>query len=156
MSVVLTPNGTRGVRFPIPARAMAFLTRIPVLVQRLSGGRLKMHGTPLLLLSTVGARTGQPRTSMVAQFPEPDGSTLVVASFGGAARHPAWYFNLAKHPERVYIERNGRHIHVQPTSLSGEERDTAWRRIVRIAPGFGEYQRKTDREIPVIRLSPIA
>ena len=156
MSVVLTPNGTRGVKFPVPMRLIALLTRIPVGLQRLSRGRMKMHGEPLLLLSTRGARSGQPRTSMVAQFPEADGSTLVVASFGGAVKHPDWYFNIARHPDQVFIEKNGRRVHVRPTSLSGEERDRAWQRIVTIAPGFAEYQRKTDREIPVIRLSPTA
>ena len=156
MSVVVTPNGTRGVKFPVSTRLMALFTRIPVGLQRLSGGRMKMHGEPLLLLSTRGARSGQPRTSMIAQFPEADGSTLVVASFGGAANHPAWYFNIARHPDQVFIEKNGRRVQVRPTSLSGEERDRAWQRIVTIAPGFAEYQRKTDREIPVIRLTPTA
>ena len=152
MSVMVTPRGTRGVSYPIPMRLMALLTRIPVALQRLSRGRLTMHGQPLLLLTTMGARTGQPRTSMVTQFPESDGSTLIVASFGGAAKHPAWYFNLAKHPDQAFIERNGRRIRVQAISLSGEEREAAWQQIVRIAPGFAEYQRKTDREIPVVRL----
>jgi deazaflavin-dependent oxidoreductase (nitroreductase family) len=155
MSVVLTPNGTRGATPPVPTWLIAWLTRIPVILQRLSGGRMKMHGEPLLVLTTVGARTGQPRTTMLAQFPEADGSTLVVASFGGAAAHPAWSFNLAKHPDQVFIDRDGRRIRVQPTSLSGQEREAAWRRIVSVAPGFAEYQRKTDREIPVIRLAPI-
>jgi deazaflavin-dependent oxidoreductase (nitroreductase family) len=153
---MVTPSGTRGVSFPLPRRLMALLARVPVALQRLSGGRLKMHGQSLLLLSTVGARTGQPRTSMVSQFPESDGSTLIVASFGGAAKHPAWYFNLAKHPEQVFIERNGRRIRVQAISLSGEEREAAWQQIVRIAPGFAEYQRNTDREIPVVRLVPLS
>ena len=112
MSVILTPNGIRGVSYRIPRRLMALLTRIPVALQRLSGGRLQMHGEPLLLLTTVGARTGQPRTSMVSQFPNSDGSKLIVASFGGAAKHPAWYFNLAKHPDQVFIDRNGRRIRV--------------------------------------------
>src|SRR5579864_4198124 len=155
MSVVVTPSGARGVTYPIPGRLIALLTRIPLALQRLSGGRLKMHGQPLLVLTTVGARTGQPRTSMVTQFPESDGSTLIVASFGGAAKHPAWYFNLAKHPDQVFIERKGRRIPVQAMSLSGEERAAAWQKIVRIAPGFAEYQRKTDREIPVVRLVPL-
>jgi deazaflavin-dependent oxidoreductase (nitroreductase family) len=155
MSVELTPSGTRGMKLPVPRRLMALMNAIPVGLQRLSGGRMKMNGQPLLLLDTVGARSGQSRTSIIAQFPEPDGSTLIVASFGGAATHPAWYFNLAKHPDRVFIERDGRRVRVQPTSLSGDERDAAWRRIVTVAPGFGEYQRKTDRQIPVIRLSPV-
>src|SRR5229473_3071162 len=126
MSVMVTPSGTRGFTIPIPRRLMAPLARIPVALQRLSGGRLKMHGQPLLLLTTLGARSGQPRTSMVAQFPESDGSTLIVASFGGAAKHPAWYFNLAKHPDQVFIERNRRRIRVQAMSLSGQEREAAW------------------------------
>lgn len=156
MSVTVTPSGTRGVSYPIPRRLMTLLTRIPVALQRLSGGRLKMHGQPLLLLTTLGARTGLPRTSMVAQFPQSGGSTLIVASFGGAAKHPAWYFNLAKHPDQVFIERNGRRIRVQAISLSGAEREAAWQHIVRIAPGFAEYQRQTDREIPVVRLVPLS
>jgi deazaflavin-dependent oxidoreductase (nitroreductase family) len=156
MSVTVTPSGTRGASFPIPRRLMALLTRIPIALQRLSGGRLKMHGQPLLLLTTVGARTGQPRTSMVSQFPESDGSTLIVASFGGAAKHPAWYFNLAKHPDQVFIDRNGRRIRVHPTSLAGDERAAAWQRIVRMAPGFAEYEHQTDREIPVVRLVPLS
>ena len=155
MSVMVTPSGTRGVSYPIPRRLMALLARIPVALQRLSRGRLKMHAHPLLLLTTVGARTGQPRTSMVSQFPNSDGSKLIVASFGGAAKHPAWYFNLAKHPDQVFIDRNGRRIRVQAISLAGEERAAAWQHIVRIAPGFAEYQRKTDREIPVVRLVPL-
>jgi deazaflavin-dependent oxidoreductase (nitroreductase family) len=155
MSVALTPNGTRGVKFPVPTSLIAALSRIPVGLQRLTRGRLKMHGVPLLLLTTVGARSGQQRTSMVAQFPEPDGSTLIVASFGGAAKHPAWYFNLAKRPDQVWMEQAGRRVRVKATSLAGAEREVAWRRIVSVAPGFAEYQRKTDREIPVVRLTPI-
>ena len=69
MSVVLTPNGTRGVKMPMPNRVMALFNHIPVGLQRLSRGRMKMHGEPLLLLVTVGARSGEPRMSTLAQFP---------------------------------------------------------------------------------------
>ena len=92
---------------------------------------------------------------MLAQFPEPDGSTVVVASFGGAARHSAWYVNLAKHTDQVWIERNRKLIRVRPESLTGDERERVWRRIVAIAPGFAEYQRKTDRQSRVVRLTPV-
>jgi len=108
-----------------------------------------------LLLHTVGARSGEPRTTMLAQFPEPDGSTVVVASFGGAARHSAWYVNLAKHTDQVWIERNRKLIRVRPESVTGDERERVWRRIVAIAPGVAEYQRKTDRQWPVVRLTPV-
>ena len=92
---------------------------------------------------------------MLAQFPEPDGSTVVVASFGRAARHSAWYVNLAKHTDQVWIERNRKLIRVRPESLTGDERERVWRRIVAIAPGVAEYQRKTDRQLPVVRLTPV-
>jgi deazaflavin-dependent oxidoreductase (nitroreductase family) len=156
MSVVLTPGGTRGVKLPVSNGVIAAMTRILVGLQRLARGRFKMNGQPLLLLRTVGAKSGEPRTTMLAQFPEPDGSTLIVASFGGTARHPAWYFNLAKHPDQVLIERGGQLIRVRPQSLSGEQREQAWQRIISTAPGFAEYQRKTDRELPVVRLTPIS
>jgi deazaflavin-dependent oxidoreductase (nitroreductase family) len=123
-------------------------------LQHLSGGRLKMNGRPLLLLHTVGARSGKPRTTMLTQFPEADGSTVIVASFGGTAQHPAWYFNLAKHPDQVFIERRGKLLPVRPQSLGGGERERVWNRIVATAPQFAEYQRKTDRELPVVRLTP--
>lgn len=155
MSVVVTPSGTRGVKIPLPNGVLVAGTRLLVGIQRLTRGRFKMNGAPLLLVHTVGAKSGEPRTSMLAQFPEPDGSTVIVGSFGGAAKHPAWYFNLAKHPDQVFIEREGKLIHVRPQSLSGEERERVWRRIVATAPGFAEYQRKTDRELPVVRLTPI-
>src|SRR4051812_922669 len=97
-SVVVSPRGSRGVKIPLPNWFIAAGNRLAVFIQRRTGGRMKMNGEPLLVLTTVGAKSGQERTSMLAQFPEPDGSTLVVASFGGAAQHPSWYFNLAKHP----------------------------------------------------------
>ena len=154
--VVLSPSGTRGMKMPLPNSVVAVVSRMMVGLQRLTGGRFKMNGEPLLLVHTVGAKSGESRTSMVAQFSEPDGSPLIVASIGGDAKHQSWYFNLAKHPDPVALARGGRRIPVRPQSLSGEERAQAWRRITSIAPGFAEYQRKTDREIPVVRLTPIA
>ena len=156
MSVVVTPTGTRGVKLPLPNGAFAAMSRIFVGLQRMTGGRFKMHGQPLLLLRTIGARSGEQRTTMLAQFPEPDGSTLIVGAYAGAAKHPAWYFNLAKHPDQVYIERGGQLVHVRPQSLSDEERERVWQRIVATAPNFAEYQRSTDRQLPVVRLTPIS
>ena len=77
-----------------------------------------------------------------------------MASFGGAARHSAWYVNLAKHTDQVWIERNRKLIRVRPDFLTGEG-ERVWRRIVAIAPGFAEYQRKTDRQSPVVRVTPV-
>jgi deazaflavin-dependent oxidoreductase (nitroreductase family) len=120
---------------------------------------MRRRGAKLLELTTTGARSGLPRTVTLGWFPDSpttnsDGkdSWLVVASNAGAPQHPAWYFNMAKHPDQVWAIIDGRKIHVRPESLKGAEREEAWRRIVAQAPGYGAYETKTDREIPVVRL----
>jgi deazaflavin-dependent oxidoreductase (nitroreductase family) len=118
---------------------------------RLTGS--KMSGRPLLYLTTVGARSGQHRTAVVMPFPEGDDAWLIVASRGGTADHPAWFYNLAKHPDQVEIEFEGRKTAVTPRRLEGEERAVAWERITSERPNFREYEHKTDREIPVVRLT---
>jgi deazaflavin-dependent oxidoreductase (nitroreductase family) len=107
-----------------------------------------------VLVSTKGARTGQERNSTVHRFDEAGGTILVVGSKGGNSAHPAWFINIAKHPEAVWITVKGHRAKVTPTSLTGEERAAAWKRIVAEAPGFGQYELNTDREIPVVRLTP--
>jgi deazaflavin-dependent oxidoreductase (nitroreductase family) len=120
-------------------------------VHRLTGS--KMGGRPLLYLTTVGAKSGERRTAVVMPFAEGDDAWLVVGSKGGAASHPAWFHNLAAHPDQVEIEFEGRKTAVTPQTLSGDERATAWQRIITERPGFAEYETKTDRQIPVIRLT---
>jgi deazaflavin-dependent oxidoreductase (nitroreductase family) len=79
-----------------------------------------------------------------------------VASAAGAARNPAWYHNLATHPDQVWIELLGRKVAVTAEQLHGAERDQAWRQITAAAPRFAAYQEATDRELPIIRLVPRA
>jgi deazaflavin-dependent oxidoreductase (nitroreductase family) len=107
-----------------------------------------------LILTTVGARSGAERTSPVGWWPGPDGSWLIVAAANGAARNPAWYHNIAAHPGNVQIEVDGRRIGVTAEHLHGTERAQAWQQIAATAPRFAQYQAKTDRELPVIRLVP--
>lgn len=151
MAVELTPKGTRGPKAPRMMRLMnrPFFTRISRLLQRRGGSRL-------LLLTTVGAKSGREHTVTLFYFPDGKDSWLVVGSVAGAAQHPAWYFNMAKNPDKVWIEVEGRKLKVQPESLRGTEREEAWKRIVSAAPNYGGYQKKTDREIPVVRLRPAA
>jgi deazaflavin-dependent oxidoreductase (nitroreductase family) len=118
---------------------------------RLTGS--KMDGRPLLYLSTVGAKSGQRRTAVVMPFPEGDDGWLIVASKGGAASHPAWFYNLAAHPDQVEVEFEGRKTAVTPQTLTGDERAAAWQRITTERPSFASYETKTDRQIPVIRLT---
>jgi deazaflavin-dependent oxidoreductase (nitroreductase family) len=118
---------------------------------------MRVQGRPLLRLTTRGARTGTRRATTLGWFADPRGndSWLVVASFAGAARHPAWALNLAKHPEDASVEIGGRLLRVRAEALHGPERERVWRTIVEIAPGYGKYAEQTDRELPVIRLTRI-
>lgn len=144
-----TRNGTRGARQP-GGRVMLWLNRQMIKRVRRSG---RAAGFNALVLTTVGRKTGFERSTPVGWFPGPDGSWLIVASAAGAAKNPAWYFNLAAHPDRVRIETAGRTTAVTAEELHGPERDEAWGQITAAAPRFAQYQVKTDRQIPVIRLT---
>ncbi|WP_282947276.1 nitroreductase family deazaflavin-dependent oxidoreductase [Cellulomonas endometrii] len=146
-----TEPGTRGARQP-SGPLLRVANRLTTGRLRRRGGRLM--GMDVLVLHTVGARSGQPRATPVAWFPGPDGSRYVVASAAGAPGHPAWYLNIAAHPGEVAIEADGRTVPVAPTVLTGAERDDAWRAVVAAAPRFAGYQEKTDRVLPVLRLTP--
>jgi deazaflavin-dependent oxidoreductase (nitroreductase family) len=125
-------------------------------MNNMAAGRIrksgKMMGLKALILTTVGAKSGTQRSNPVGWFPGGDDSWLIVASAGGAARNPAWYHNIAAHPDQIRIEVDGQTIPVRAQQLHGSERDQAWHQITTSTPRFAGYQRKTDREIPVIRL----
>jgi len=144
-----TPGGTRGGRQPRAGLGMRW-------VNNMAAGRIrrtgKIMGFKALILTTVGARGGAERTHPVGWFPGQDDSWLIVASANGAARNPAWYHNIAAHPDKVRIEVEGQAIPVTAEQLHGAERDQAWQQITASAPRFGQYQAKTDRQLPVIRL----
>ena len=146
-----TPAGTHGGRQPRAGLMLRLLNNTAV--SRFRRTR-KMMGINGLILTTVGARSGVERTNPVGWWPGPDGSWLIVAAANGAARNPAWYHNIAAHPDDVQIEVDGRRIGVTAEQLHGAERAQAWQQISTAAPRFAHYQRKTDRELPVIRLSP--
>jgi len=146
-----TPAGTHGGRQPRAGLMLRLLNNTAV--SRFRRTR-KMMGINGLILTTVGARSGVERTNPVGWWPGPDGSWLIVAAANGAARNPAWYHNIAAHPGNVQIEIDGRTIGVAAEQLHGAERAQAWQEISTAAPRFAQYQRKTDRELPVIRLSP--
>lgn len=96
----------------------------------------------------------RPRTTPVGYFAEGKDSWLIAASAAGAPKNPAWYYNIAAHPDQVRIELGGRQIDVTATQLHGDERDRAWQKITTEVAQFAKYEQKTDREIPVIRLTP--
>ena len=137
--------------------ALAIFHFLNIGMFRLLGRRMRVQGRPLLLLTTTGAKTGRIRQSTLGWFPDAEGPSeawLIVASAAGAAAHPSWYVNLARRPEGAAIEVDGRRIAVNAESLHGAVRERAWARIVALAPGYGKYEQQTDREIPVVRLTP--
>jgi deazaflavin-dependent oxidoreductase (nitroreductase family) len=146
-----TPSGTYGTRQP--GALVRWMNKFTMKrIVRKGGGR--MMGMDALVLTTIGRKSGEPRMSPVARFPEEDGTWLIVASANGAAKHPAWYYNLAAHPDRAAIEMDGHRTDVTAHQLEGTELQQAWQRITAAQPRFGQYTAKTDREIPVIRLTP--
>jgi deazaflavin-dependent oxidoreductase (nitroreductase family) len=150
MTFDIPPNGTRGARMPSGPIAR-FGATVMAGVYRLTGGLVGVrHG---MLLTTVGAKSGQQRVASVRRFEDGDDRWLAVASAGGQAKQPGWLINLARNPGRAWVEIGRDRFKVRPEILTGAERATAWKRIVAEAPQFGGYETKTDREIPVVRLT---
>jgi len=120
---------------------------------RLSRGRIggRFGKAPVLLLTTTGRRTGQPRTWPVVYLDDGD-RYLIVASNAGSDHHPAWYLNLLDQPE-VEVEVGGRREVRVAEPLCVEDKERAWPRLVAIHPVFDSYRRKTARPIPVIALT---
>lgn len=144
------PTGTRGAKQP--GRSFRWMNRL--IMRRARRAEGKTMGMNLLVLTTVGRKSGQERQTPLAWFPGPDGSWLVVASAGGAQANPAWYLNLAAHPDQVTVEQAGRKVAVTAEELQGAEREQAWQQIKAAAENFRKYEETTDRLLPVIRLTP--
>ena len=110
-------------------------------------------GRKVLILNTKGARTGEPRSAVLAYRQDGD-HWSISASKGGAPVNPAWFHNLEANPDEVTIEVNNQVIPVRPViEAAGPERDRLWDAHVEEMPGFGEYPAKTDRVIPMILLT---
>jgi len=112
-----------------------------------------MRGMPVVVLSTKGARSGKVRKTPLMRV-EHDGVYAVVASLGGAPKHPVWYFNVKANP--VVELRDGPVVReMTAREVTGEEKQPWWERAVAAYPDYADYQRKTDREIPVFVLEPV-
>jgi deazaflavin-dependent oxidoreductase (nitroreductase family) len=147
--IEITPAGTYGARLRGGA-LMRAASGMFIGMVRLLHGRGPFKG--IALLTTVGATSNKKRTAPVGAFPEGPGRWLVVGSNLGAAKHPAWFINLARNPDQAEIELGGRTTKVTPESLVGPERADAWQRVIKASPGFARYEQMTDRLIPVVRL----
>jgi deazaflavin-dependent oxidoreductase (nitroreductase family) len=110
-------------------------------------------GIPTLLLETRGAKSGKPRYAILGYLEEGPSAWLIVASAVGSAHHPAWLYNLAEEPMATIEFFGGRRVAVEAETLEGPDLEAAWKRLETEAPEYPKYHAKTDREIPVIRLT---
>src|ERR1700757_1575941 len=114
----------------------------------------QFEGADLLLLTSTGAKSGQPRVSPLAYF-RIDDKLIIIGSFAGSDVNPAWVHNLRAHPS-ARVEIGTEASDVTARELPPEERDDLFPKITAVAPGFAEYQAKTSRIIPVFELQPVA
>jgi deazaflavin-dependent oxidoreductase (nitroreductase family) len=110
-------------------------------------------GIQTLLLETRGAKTGTIRHAMLGFLEDGPSAWLVVASVAGASHQPGWLYNLAKDPHATIEFFGGRRLEVEAQTLSGAELAAAWKRLEAEAPEYPKYLSKTDRDIPVVRLT---
>ncbi|MBF4573480.1 nitroreductase family deazaflavin-dependent oxidoreductase [Herbiconiux sp. VKM Ac-1786] len=109
-----------------------------------------LRGMPVIILTTVGAKSGKLRKTPLMRV-EHDGEYAVVASLGGAPKHPVWYFNIVKEPHVELQDRTEKHDYLA-REVTGEEKAVWWQRAVETYPDYADYQTKTDREIPLFVL----
>ena len=119
---------------------------------RWSGGRIggKLANLPVLLLETVGRKTGAERTNALTYLPRGE-EFVVIASVLGEPRHPAWYHNLVADP-KVSIRVGRNHLAVEARVAEGEEREEIWDELTAVSPDYDQYRDRTDRRIPVVVL----
>jgi deazaflavin-dependent oxidoreductase (nitroreductase family) len=115
------------------------------------GGTLR--GMPVIVLTSVGAKTGKLRKTALMRV-EHDGVYAVVASLGGASRHPVWYHNLKKNPH-VELQDGATRRDYKAHEATGDEKSVWWKRAVAAYPDYAKYQERTKRQIPVFVLEPI-
>ena len=108
------------------------------------------EGSTVLLLTTKGRKTGEPRTTPLIYAQDGD-RYVIVASKGGAPEHPGWYRNLAKNPD-VELQVKDRVFPARASTADGDERERLWRKASEVWPHYDEYAQQTDREIPVVVL----
>jgi len=113
------------------------------------------NGLPCVVLTTVGARSGETRYSPVIRVSVPESDDyVVVASMGGAPKHPSWYFNLLANPDQVTLQDRATKRRYDVRVTEGPEREQLWKLAASVYPEYDTYQSSTERRIPVVRLTP--
>jgi F420H(2)-dependent quinone reductase len=112
-----------------------------------------LRGRPIIVLTSVGAKTGKLRKTALMRV-EHDGEYAVVASLGGAPKNPVWYYNVKKNP-RVELQDGATKRDYKAREVTGDEKAVWWKRAVEAYPDYANYQTRTERQIPVFVLEPI-
>jgi deazaflavin-dependent oxidoreductase (nitroreductase family) len=128
------------------------ITSLNTWLYRVSGGRIagSMDRAPVLLLHHVGRKSGEERVAPLLYLPDGD-DMVIIASYGGAPKHPAWYHNLKAKPETV-VEVGRERRSVTAHVATEQERERLWPAVLELYPAYGDYQARTERTIPVIVL----
>ena len=129
------------------------VTALHAAVFRATSGRVggRMFGMPVVMLTTIGRKSGKRRTTMLTSPVVEDGRVVLVASYGGDDRHPTWFLNLRDNPE-VEVVMGGKTSPMRARIASADEKAELWPRVVAAYRGYGGYQKRTDRDIPVVIL----
>lgn len=156
------PGRPKGMDSPLVPRILKVASRLNVAVYRATGGRVGGRwrvgsafpkGVPVCLVTTIGRKTGLPRTLPLLFMPDGD-RVILVASQGGLPEHPLWYLNLTANPEvTVQVKRDVRRMRARTADET--ERAALWPRLVAMYADFDRYQSWTDRQIPVVICEPL-
>jgi deazaflavin-dependent oxidoreductase (nitroreductase family) len=147
MTFQIVPHGTYGITMPNPPEPLKSLMHLFARTQ------LRLKGKQLIDVITVGSKSGKTYTNTLVYMEDGRNSWIVIASAGGATKHPNWYFNMAHNPEQVWVELDGQKIQVTAESLEGDDYKTMWDMMAAYLPQYNDYAKTTDRHIPVIRLT---
>jgi deazaflavin-dependent oxidoreductase (nitroreductase family) len=142
---------------PALRRFIVVMSQLHLLIYRASlgvlGRRLGLRRAQILVLTTIGRRTGKPRTVPLLTVDDGDGGLVIVASHGGLDEPPGWWLNLAAHPVAV-VEAGGRRFTVSAERVGRDRYSVLWRRLVEAFPGYEDYRLRTPREMPIVVLRP--
>jgi deazaflavin-dependent oxidoreductase (nitroreductase family) len=140
---------------PMNPTVMKMFSRTHVFWYRLSGGVLggSMGGAPIVLLTTTGRKSGRQKTTPLQSIEDGD-NIVVIASNAGHKVDPQWWRNLKANPEAT-VQIRRREVKMRAEEATGEERERLWQKAVDQYPGYANYQKTADREIPVVVLKPV-
>ena len=135
--------------------AAKWFTKLHKAVFRVTNGRVggKGFGMPVVILTTTGRKSGKKRETMLTTPVHDDNRVILVASYGGDDRHPTWFLNLRDNPD-VELTLEGKTRAMNARVASKEEKTHLWPRVVEAYKGYGQYQTRTDRDIPLVILEP--